>query len=180
MLTQLSTQASEARGVQEPLDPALDDERTVELIAILNPLVQTCRASARVLDNGSRCVESRIDASEIAEFAEQRLEFAYLIARQVEALGGEVPLTNGWRRTVRTSWLRLRNLLQSTGPAPTDHELLAALHEQDRRTIEDFDRALQSDLLPPELRLVIERLYGALIVQRFRLGEMMRTHAPPD
>jgi uncharacterized protein (TIGR02284 family) len=124
---------------------------------ILNHLIETCRDAERGFLSAAAHVENPKLRGLFEQMASQRARIAADLAPHAQRLGGDPAADGTTGAALHRGWIDIKSRLRRHD----DNAILNEVERGDGITLHTFQDALEG-MLPPDSRVVIERLYAEL------------------
>ena len=129
-----------------------------ELVKIFGDLAATCRDAEEGFNKAAKGAHSDDMRSAFDRYAVERAEFAAVWDRFAEQYGGASGETGHGGGVLRRGWSDLETRIR---PAD-DHELAVHAAEGDEGGLKHFSHALESEILPDDVRSEVQRQMASI------------------
>jgi uncharacterized protein (TIGR02284 family) len=126
-----------------------------KVISILNELIETCRDGENGFRVASEDAKDPDLKSLFTRYSQQRAQFASDLQTAVHQRGGQPARAGSVAGALHRGWINVK----STVAERTDQAIIAECERGEDSAVESYKKALASDLLPLDLRTLVQEQY---------------------
>lgn len=122
-----------------------------EEIAQLNALLRLCRNAEKGYKTASQQVEDQLMKSTLANYSQQRNEFAYELEQRIRIQGGDPLETSDLTAGAHRIWINIKGLFSGEDTTAIIQECLRG----ERESIKYYEKIMNETTFPNDVRMLL-------------------------